>query len=264
MTKKLLILAVLLLVSAPAFAQSVDTAWVKTYNGPGNSSDHAYAVAIDDSGNVYVTGHSIGSGTERDYATIKYYPNGDTAWVRRYNGPANGFDGANAMAVDDSGNVYVTGLSLGSGSEIDYATIKYRPNGDTAWLRRYNGPGNYGDWSFAITLDSSGNVYVTGYSWGSGTGHDYATIKYYPNGDTAWVRRYNGPENGHDDAYAIAVDDSNSIYVTGTVTVKYDADGNRLWIAPSGTVAIALDDSGNVYVCGTSGTIKYSANGNQL
>jgi len=115
--------------SAPggeAFAQSVDTAWVRRYNGPGNSRDAANALAVDDSGNVYVTGEGEGSGTDFDYATIKYLPNGDTAWVRGYNGPGNSMDEANALAVDGSGNVYVTGESYGSGtSSWDYATLKY-------------------------------------------------------------------------------------------------------------------------------------------
>ncbi|MCK4427994.1 MAG: SBBP repeat-containing protein, partial [candidate division Zixibacteria bacterium] len=161
-----------------------DTAWVRKYNGPGDSSDYACAIAVDDFDNLYVTGRSQGSTTNYDYATIKYYRNGDTAWVRRYNGPGNYRDYALAVAVDGSGNVYVAGTSYDSGTDFDYATIRYYPNGDTAWVRRYNGPGNNNDIALAVAVDGPGNVYVTGYSDGSGTsGWDYATIKYYQPND---------------------------------------------------------------------------------
>jgi hypothetical protein len=263
--------------------------WVKRYDGSEKDHDEAVAVAADDSGNVYVTGSSHCIETCMDYATIKYHPNGDTAWVRRYNGPVNSVDGASAITVDSSRNVYVTGASYG-GSETknDYATIKYYSNGDTAWVRRYNGPGNDDDQAKAIVVDGSGNTYVTGQSGGSGSSDDYATIKYYPNGDTAWVRRYNGPVNGNDRATAIAVDGSNNVYVTGYsdstgstqdyATIKYDSSGNELWVkrydCANGTdmpYAIAVDGSNNVYVTGYSGcggvtifdyvTIKYYSNG---
>ena len=287
MTKKLLLLVVLLFVSVPAFAQSVDTAWVRRYSGPGNFEDMARAIAVDGSGNVYVTGWSTGSVTHFDYATIKYYPNGDTAWVRRYNGPANDYDLASAIAVDSSGNVYVTGSSYGIGTSSDYATIKYYPNGDTAWVRRYNGPGNSSDQAHAIAIDGSGNVYVTGGSFGI----DYATIKYDPAGTQLWVQRYNGPGNSSDEARAIAVDGSGNVYVTGRsggigtaadyATIKYDSQGNELWVrryngagnSDDEAYAIAIDGSGNVYVTGSSigsatysdyATIKYDPAGTQL
>lgn len=170
----------LLLWILPTFGQ-VDTAWVRRYNGPGHGSDGAGPIAVDHSGNVYVTGHSVGSETGADYATIKYYPNGDTAWVRRYNGPGDEDDFACAITVDDSGNVYVTGRSDGIETETDYATIKYYPNGDTAWVMRYNGSADSTDRAQAIAIDDSGNVYVTSRSFGSGTYYDYATIKYWPN-----------------------------------------------------------------------------------
>jgi PKD repeat protein len=252
-----------------------DTAWIRRYNGPGNSDDWSYALALDNSGNIYVTGYSGGSGTYYDYATIKYYPNGDTAWVRRYSGLINSsIDQASSIAVDGSANVYVTGWSSDSTrTSYDYATIKYYPNGDTAWVRRYNGPGNDWDWAYDIALDSSGNIYVTGYSFGAGTGDDYATIKYYPDGDTAWVRRYNGLENSDDRAYKIAIDKFGFIFVTGmsdlknygSAIIKYDRDGNQLWARPflGGSSSLTTDRFGSVYVAG-NGIRKYDSEGNEV
>src|SRR3990170_3319664 len=273
MTRLLLISLLVLFFALPLFAQSVDTAWVRLYNGLANNYDAASAIAVDGSGNVYVTGTSHASETALDYTTIKYGPNGDTAWVRRYNGTGNSADEARALAVDDSGNVYVTGYSYGSGTFNDYATIKYYPNGDTAWVRRYNGPGNSGDEARAIAVDGSGNVCVTGNSYGSGTYNDYATLKYYLNGDTAWARRYNGPGDFSDEALAIAVDDSGKVYVTGYssqfssypfnvdyATLRYNSDGTTAWERrynwtadnDDQALAIAVDGSGNVYVTGYS------------
>lgn len=116
-------------------------------------------------------------------------------WVARYNGPPPSapVDIAYDVAVDDSGNVFVTGQSAGIGSNYDYATIKYNSSGIQQWVQRYNGPGNSTDNAYAIALDPSGNVYVTGRSWGVGTTFDYATIKYNSSGTQQWVQRYNGP-----------------------------------------------------------------------
>ena len=245
---------------------------MRRWNGPENSGDAAYDLAIDNSGNVYVTGESYGNPLfARDYSTVKYLPNGDTAWVRRY--AKWGDQVASAIAIDDSNNIYVTGIS-GEGPEgWELCTIKYLPSGDTVWVRRYPGD-NAGWWrAYSITVDRAGNVYVTGTGRGS-TEYDYAyvTIKYHPNGDTIWVRKYNGPGNSFDRPFGIAVDDSNYVYVTGEsggghATIKYYPNGDTAWVRSSGSggdKAIAVDDFGNVYVTGGFGTIKYNANGNQL
>ena len=281
----------------PSFAQSVDTAWVRRYNGSGDSTDAALAIAVDDYGNVYVTGKSYSSATDFDYTTIKYYSNGDTAWLRRYNGPANLWDEAGAIGVDGSGNVCVTGSSRGIGPGNDYAdlvTIKYDSSGNESWVSRYNGPSVVlPDGGMALVIDSVNNIYVTGYSYSFGTSYDFLTVKYYPNGDTTWLRTYDGPGQ-HDIAYDIAVDGSGSVYVTGYsnggatswehsdyATVKYDPNGNELWAreysGPGDSLdwprAIAADNFGNVYVTGNSigsgtlqdyATIKYDSNGNEL
>jgi hypothetical protein len=127
-----------------------------------------------------VTGYSWGGLTSDDIATLKYYPNGDTAWVRRENGPDSHNDAGQAITVDGAGNVYVTGWSKGNLSDFDYVTIKFDMNGYVRWIVIYNGEGDSADIASDIAVDGSNNVYVTGYSMGNGTGYDYATIKYSP------------------------------------------------------------------------------------
>jgi len=212
------------------FAQ-VDTAWVRTYNGPGNGGDYAAAIAVDGAGNVYVTGYSATNAewpNDFDYVTIKYDAEGDTQWVRRYIGPGatgNNDDYALALAVDGTGNVYVTGHSPGSGTGDDIATIKYLPNGDTGWVRRYNGAANDVDCGNAIALDGAGNVYVTGYSYDAVKSDDYLTIKYDPAGNIQWVITYNGPGSGGDYAKEMVVDDTGTVYITGNSFGGWPPDG---------------------------------------
>src|SRR5205809_245073 len=109
-----------------------------------------------------------------DYATIKDNSSGEEQWLSRYgpgslpsNGEANNGDFATAIAVDKSGNVYVTGYS-----GDDYVTIKYNSAGEQQWVARYDEPGHALDAAYAIAVDASDNVYVTGYSDGTGTEAD--------------------------------------------------------------------------------------------
>lgn len=288
MIRKPLLFACLLLCHAIAVAQ-VDTAWVRRYDGPGNYSDWANAIAVDDSGNVCVAGYSWGTGSSADYAVIRYRPNGDTAWVRRYNGPGNNWDQAVALAVDAAGNVYVTGQSDQNPTypyNHDYATVKYSSSGDELWISRYDGPAHLDEYVYAMVLDALGNAYIAGSSTVGASDLDYATVKCRPNGDTGWVKPYNGTGNGYDYCYAVAVDDSGNVFVTGGsigagtgmdfLTIKYDSLGNQLWVkrySASGddeAKAIGTDGEGNVYVTGYSVgpgtfydclTIKYYADG---
>src|SRR5262245_12608428 len=92
--------------------------WVRRYDS-GSGEDVPAAIACDASG-IYVTGRSNG-----DYTTIKYDFDGVQQWVRSYNGTGNGVDSPADLVLDAAGNVYVTGQSAGSGTNDDYATIKY-------------------------------------------------------------------------------------------------------------------------------------------
>lgn len=250
--------------------------WIAFYNGTVSLNDRGVSVAADDSGNVYVTGTSTGSGALEDIVTIKYSSSGDSVWVRRFNGEGDSVDIANAVAVDGSGNVCVSGSSIGKGTTYDYTAIKYSPSGEQLWAARYNGPGNGIDWVFSMTADSSGNVYLTGGSLGKRTFYDYATIKYSPSGKMLWTARYDA-EKYNDEATAIAVDGSGNVYVTGSsnsdfgffqkmigmdfATVKYSPDGRLKWVKRYNSrenkqdvsKALAVDDSDNVYVAGLSG-----------
>ena len=258
--------------------------WVRRYNDPDNGPDEANSLVLDGSGNVYVSGRSYGgSSSNYDYAIVKYNSTGVQQWVQRYNGPASDRDEAYSLAVDGSGNVYVTGLSIGNGSGTDYATIKYNSAGDQQWAKRYNGPANSTEQANSIAVDGSGNVYVTGYSSGGNTSlFDYATIKYNSSGVQQWVQRYNGPGSVDDKANALALDISGNIYVTGFslngtisdyLTLKYSPAGTQIWerrynsTGSDNGKAIAITNTGIVYVTGISDapgsgsdflTIKYS------
>ncbi|HXJ57964.1 MAG TPA: PQQ-binding-like beta-propeller repeat protein [Verrucomicrobiae bacterium] len=258
-------------IPAPPAPAAVTEAWVQRYHGPSTNSDYANAVAVDASGNVVVTGSSD-NGTNWDYYTAKYAAaDGTLLWEKRYNGPVNGYDEALAVAVDGSGNVIVTGSSSSTGFE-DYYTAKYAAaDGALLWEKRYNGPGSDEDDAFAVAVDGSGNVVVTGQSYRVGSSYDYYTAKYAAaDGGLLWEQRYNGPANGGDVATALAVDRGGNVVVTGQsyngtnadyYTAKYAAtNGALLWEqrynGPGNSNdfanAVAVDASGNVVVTGFS------------
>lgn len=154
--------------------------WSARYDGPGNALDYPNLVEIAKDGSVYVAGSSIGINTNYDFCLVKYSPLGEQLWIARYDGPVSEFDCINGMAIDNLGNVYVTGRSFGgwTGTHNDYATIKYKSNGEMQWSIRYNSGPNASDYASNLALDKFGNVFVTGGSNGAGNLEDITTVKY--------------------------------------------------------------------------------------
>lgn len=267
--------------------------WINQFNGPGNGLDIANDMEMDAFGNIYVTGHTYsGAETTNDYVTIKYDASGNELWTRTYSGPRPyGFDYPVAIAVDASGNAYVTGKSPGIGTNQDIATIKYDTNGNELWVRRYSGAGSdSNEYVSGIAVDSAGNVFITGKTNADiQTLYDFVTIKYDSNGNELWVKTYSGSASYSSDARAIAVDAAGNAYVTGIsvengtdedlTTIKYDPNGNELWVrnynridtSKERAVGMTLDAIGNVYVAcysfynnaGSIIAVKYDTDGNE-
>jgi uncharacterized delta-60 repeat protein len=194
--------------------------WVRTYAGRGTSYNLLHDMAVDNHENIYVTGCSPGIGTGfYDNTTIKYNSNGDSLWVRRYNGPQNGFDLGNSISVGPSGNIYIAGVT---GRDLpvgwDFSTISYTPSGNLRWAIAYNGNGNDEDQATFLKMDSLENIYVLGRSRGAGTNYDFALVKYNSEGALLGSARYNGPGNGADYPSRMALDNNGRVYITGAVT----------------------------------------------
>lgn len=295
-----------------------------------NQRDYEYGedvlhdLAIDDSGYIYATG-MCGPFDYSRVLTIKYNRNGDILWERQHSSAGGFFAYGEALALDDSGNVYVTGGDVSPDVDCDFLTIKYDRNGNEIWHHNFDWPGIIDEeLPYDIAVDSLGNAYVTG----TYEAAEILTVKYSPDGDTLWTRW------SWDGTYGvcIALDDSANVFVSGwswnpVIRIKYDSNGNQQWQnTTTGTGApcelivdahgdiieagpftsasylyyevnkfdnhtgdsiwtavygdyhgvvydMAIDNSGNIYITGfvvgpacekEYGTVKFDSNGNQI
>jgi hypothetical protein len=195
-----------------------DTLWVRTYDGGASypDDDRACAIAVDDSGNVYVTGRAGETGTWYDAVTVKYSPDGTRQWVNRTDAGENAFDGAAVIAVDARGDVFCAGGTYTSLGELDMMTFKIRADGTRDWVRLYNYLED--DKVLDMAIDEFSNVYVTASSEGYEIDWDWVTFKYNSQGSVIWYVRHSIIDED-DEPRAIAVDKFGSVYVSG-----YDAE----------------------------------------
>ena len=191
-------------------------------------------------------------------------------WVYRYNGPANGTDGAYSIVYGLDGNIYAAGASLGTGTSVDVIIVSLAASGDTNWTYRYNGPDNGRDEVYSIVYGSDGNIYAAGRSFRSGNSYDLLVISLTTAGDTNWVYTYNGPGDSADVANSLVYGLDGNIYAAGTsignniyddfLVISLNNTGDTNWTytyngpgnGPDAAKAIAYGTDGSIYAAGQS------------
>lgn len=252
--------------------------WVARYDG-GHGYDGITGIDIDLFGNVYVTGRSRIS-YHFDFVTIKYDDQGNVIWERRYDGPVQLADDPVDLVVDNFGSIIVTGESAGLDSIKDFLTIKYDPNGDTIWTRRFRMTDTLSCFPKTIEVDSFDNIYVAGDCFPG-----FSVVKYNTNGDIIWTNNYKG-DSGIGRLNAMKIDQHQNVFFTGIyngkyTTIKLNANGLQQWVSIYNSpddnfnepFDIDLDADNNIYITGVSDgdpsgsvkrdivTIKYDFNG---
>jgi hypothetical protein len=241
-------------------------------------------VAVDLFDNAYISGTTSGSlagpyqGFQDAFLT-KFDGSGNLLWSRQIG--ASDEDRSTSVAVDASGNPYISGFtrnSLGgpNAGGFDAFLMKFDAAGNTLWSRQIGTTGSgAADDSSSIALDSLGNAYISGDTSGSlaapsaGGGGDAILIKYDSAGNLLWSRQI-GTTN-YDQSSAVAVDAAGNAYISGisggslggpnagfydAFLFKYDGAGNVLWSRQIGTSdydysgSIAVDGAGNAFISG--------------
>jgi hypothetical protein len=251
----------------------------------GTSNDSGYSIAVDSSGNVYTTGFfegtvdfDPGAGTttltsagSADVFVSKLDSSGALVWAKSFGGASN--DVGRSIAVDSSGNVYTTGFfegtvdfdpgagtsNLTSAGGADVFVSKLNSSGVLVWAKSFGGASL--DVGISIAVDSSGNVYTTGYFQGTadfdpgaGTSNltsagdfDIFVSKLDSSGNFVWAKSFGAA--AVDTGNSIAVDSSGNVYTTGIFagTVDFDPGAGTTTLTSAGSVDIfvsKLDSSG--------------------
>ncbi len=254
--------------------------------------DYSESVAVDASGNSYISGYTEGvlgssSAGGRDAFLTKFDSLGNEVWTTQIGTTSE--DRSNSVAVDGSGNSYISGYTYGvlgdsSAGSWDAFLTKFDSSGDEVWTQQI-GTSTW-DISYSVAVDASGNAYISGRTTGvlgdsSAGGEDAFLTKFDSLGDEVWTQQIGSSSN--DFSQSVAVDGSGNSYISGYTSgvlgdsssgaedaflTKFDSLGNEVWSSQIGTASydrsfsVAVDASGNAYISGqTFGVLGDSSAG---
>lgn len=239
--------------------------WSRRYTGPVAGNDTATDVVVDSKGRVTVCGDSQGR-SGKAFTVVSWTASGTRRWVRRIEGERVTDDRAEAMIVDSSGNLYVTGRRSYEVGTAGY-TVKLSPAGVTKWRDDYTGADTID--LQALTRRPGGGVYVCGSALGFDTGWDGLVMKYTAAG-TRTVFTWDvgdGADSTDTNFNAVAATPTGQVVAVGSVAYDYGAHTHRrfaVYDAATGTftgatysaalhetfTAVAADAYGGVYFTG--------------
>lgn len=251
-----------------------------------NSYDYSYAVALDPTGNPLITGATGGPlcgphrGGSWDVFLIKYDTSGTVLWKNQLG--TGGMDGGNSLAVDTSGNVFISGYTGGplappQHGYVDAFLAKYSATGALLSTKQF-GTNTYNE-AFAVAVDGTGNTFIAGRSldtWvaeHSGKSNAFLS-KIDASGALAWTKEL-GATASCDEGLCLAVDALGNVFMSGytdgslggpnlgnadVFLTKFDTTGTPLWSEQLGTrgndicSSLAVDSAGNLFLGGTNTT----------
>jgi len=260
--------------------------WQRTLGTTAPNATLFFAIDIDNSNNVYVTGATSANGTidGRDVQIVKYDTNGNLQWQKTL-GSAGLTQQALSVVVEQStGDFYVgAGFFPNSGFPQDTRILiaKYDTSGTLQWQRSLT-PVVSSNQAVCqdIALDSAGNIYIVGSTPNTTSSNQAVLIKYNSSGTLQWQVGLS-KATGQSDYNGITIDSSDNIFVTGIavtgpggtqygIVAKYDTSGALQWKKRIGDPAfpvlydITVDNSGNIYTTGSTYILKHNTNGDLL
>ena len=224
---------------------SVDTVILK-YNSSGtrqwtvvidSNYSKGHGIVADTSGNTFITGYtpatfnSVSVTGGKDLFLTKYNTSGTHQWSKLLGSTSD--DVGNEIVMDSSGNLYITGYTEGildngtTSGERDLLITKYDSSGNNLWAKQV---GNTRSEGRSIAVDSSGNAYVAGYTYGDFDGNsnlggaDIVVVKYDTSGTKQWSYQYG--TSSDDFGEGIVVDSSGNLYVTGKTSGNFYGNVN--------------------------------------